>query len=203
MKPWQILLAGILIGLLTAGLVLLIATPIKGTPITLAPPPSPTPTAKPVPTKTPAPIQVQIGGEVNNPGIYNLACDARLDDLINLAGGLTPSADLLRVNYASLCNDGDYFYIPSQNELIPETARNAPQNIHLQANPSFTYPLDLNQATKEELESLPGIGPTKAENILGYREHFGPFTTLEDLLEVEGIGQKTIESLREFLVIEP
>lgn len=203
MKPWQNLMAGVLIGLLAAGLVLLIASPIKGTPITLAPPPSPTPTDKPQPTKTPTPIQVQIGGQVNNPGIYDLACDARLGDLINLAGGLTETADLLRVNFASTCEDGDYFYIPALSEPIPEIASNAPQNVHLNGSPAFTYPLDLNLATKEELESLPGIGPTKAEQILAYRDSFGPFTTLEDLLEVEGIDQKTLESLREFLIVEP
>ena len=203
MKPWQILLAGVLIGLLAAGLVLLVASPTKGTPVTLFPPPSPTPTAKPSPSSTPTPIQVQISGEVIQPGIYHLEEGARLGNLIDMAGGFTDAADLLRVNLAALCRDGEYFYIPTFDEQIPETACNAPQNLFLSKTPGFNYPLNLNQATKEELESLPGIGPGKAEDILAYREAFGPFSSLDDLLEIEGIGQKTLDSLREFLIIEP
>ena len=203
MKPWQILLVGVLIGLLAVGLILLVSSPIKGTSITLSPPPSPTPTDRPAPSATPTPIQVQIGGEVIQPGIYHLEEGTRLGSLIELAGGFTDAADLLRVNLAARCQDGDYFYVPTFDQQIPETASNAPQNLFLIKTPVFNYPLDLNQATKEELESLPGIGPGKAEDILTYRETFGPFTSLDELLEVEGIGQKTLDSLREFLIIEP
>lgn len=202
MKPWQLLLAGVLIGLLAAGLVLLISSPINGHPIALSPPPSPTPTHKPKPTATQTPIKVQIGGEVRHPGIYSIEEDARLGDLIECAGGLKGSADVLRINSVAICSDGDYFYIPAVNEEIPKTARNAPQNLLGETTPKFTYPLDLNQASKDELESLPGIGPEKAEDILAYREAFGPFESVEDLLKVEGIGPKTLESIRQFLVIE-
>jgi len=203
MKPWQNLLTGVLIGLLAAGLIFLIASPIKGTPITLAPPPSPTPTDRPKPTPTPTLIIVQISGEVHYPGLYELDKDARFGDLIDLAGGLKASADRLRINRAALCTDGDYFYVPAVDEPIPETACNAPMSIHSNTSQAFSYPLDLNQATQEELESLPGIGPEKAKDILAYREHYGPFQSLDDLLMVEGIGEKTIDSLREFLIIEP
>jgi competence protein ComEA len=202
MKTWQTLLAGTLIGLLAAGLVLLISSPIKGHPITLSPPPSPTITKTPQPTSTPTPIQVQIGGEVLMPGIYALDEKARLSELITLAGGMSSSADLLRINLAAICRDGDYFYIPKSNEIIPETAINSPQNIHTGSKSEFTYPININQATMEELESLPGIGPGKAQEILTYREEKGPFTTIEDLLNVEGIGPKTLEALIEYLIIE-
>ncbi len=203
MKPWQLLLTGTLIGLFAAGLVLLISSPIQGHPIALSPPPSPIATATPKPTASPTPIQVQIGGEVTHPGIYALEKDARLDDLIEAAGGFKESADILRINFAATCRDGDYFYIPAVNEIIPETARNAPQNINLLTTPEFNYPLDLNLATQEELESLPGIGPRKAEDIIAYRVANGPFVLVDDLIEVEGIGTKTLETLREFLTIRP
>jgi len=202
MKPWQFLLAGVLIGLLAAGLVLLISRPVKGIPITLSPPPSPTPTATPHPTATKTPIQVQIGGEILHPGIYALEIDSRLGTLIDKAGGLKVAADKLRINLAAICKDGDYFYIPSVGEEIPETACNAPQNVHNEGTPEFTYPLNLNKASQEELESLPGIGPGKAQDILAYREAHGPFITIEDLLKVEGIGPKTLETLAEWLFLE-
>jgi len=73
----------------------------------------------------------------------------------------------------------------------------------MNADPEINFPLDLNEATQEELEALPGIGPGKAEEILAYRDAFGPFVSIEDLLEVDGIGQKTLDSLRDFLIIKP
>jgi len=169
MKTWQTLLAGVLFGLLTAGGIYLIASPIQGHPVRLSPAPSATPTAKPYPTLTPAPMIVQIGGQIRYPGLYDLEPDARLSDLIDRAGGLQQSADTARINLAARCSDGDYFYIPAMDELIPETAKNAPQNIHMGSTPAVTYPLDLNQATQEQLESLPGIGPGKAAEILAFR----------------------------------
>lgn len=202
MKPWQLLMTGVLIGLVAAGLVLLISGPVKGVPITLSPAPSPTKTTSPKPTATPSPIEVQIGGKVMHPGVYPLEKNARLGDLIEQAGGLLSSADALRINMAAICRDGDYFYIPAADEEIPVTARNAPQNVHQESTPEFTYPLDLNQATQEELESLPGIGPSKAQGILAHREAHGPFDSVEDLLEVDGIGPKTLEALMEFLIVE-
>ena len=203
MKTWQTLLTGVLIGLLAAGAIMLIATPIKGHPVKLLPAPTTTPVATGVPTSTPEPIVVQIDGKVQQPGLYALPVDARLGDLISLAGGLKGSADTTRINLAALCADGDYFYIPAVDESIPETAKNAPQNIYLASTPGITYPLDLNQATQEQLESLPGIGPGKAADIIAYRESHGLFSSLDDLLLVDGIGSKTLELICEFLIIEP
>lgn len=203
MKSWQLLLFGILMGLLAAGLILLISSPIRGVPITLNPAPTPTYTLAPKATQTPTPIQVQIGGQVHHPGIYSIPKSTRLDELINLAGGLTQSADAVRINLAMICQDGDYFYIPALNELIPETAKNAPQNNPFTKTTEFSYPLDLNKASKEALESLPGIGPEKAEAIIAYRNKNGPFISVDDLLNVEGIGEKTLEALKELLFVEP
>ncbi|HOR18308.1 MAG TPA: helix-hairpin-helix domain-containing protein [Brevefilum sp.] len=201
MKPWMLILAGVLIGLLATGAILLISQPERGVPITLSPPPTPTHTPLPKPTATSVPIQVLIKGEIVNPGTYTMDRETRLSDLIELAGGLTEKADAVRVNDAFLLRDGDYFYIPLAGESIPETARNAPGNNPLDNPAYFDYPLDLNTASKEALESLPGIGPAKATDIVDYREQHGPFESIDELLNVPGIGPTIFESIREYLTI--
>lgn len=202
MKPWLTLLTGVLIGLLAAGLILLISLPDQGNPIILNPAPTITATAYPKPTQTPPAIYVLIKGEVSQPGEYEIEKDSRLSDLIKLAGGLTNKADTLRVNTVLMVRDGDYFFIPTVDEIIPETARNAPGNNPFGNNTFFEYPIDLNTASQAELESLPGIGPAKANDIIGFREKFGGFNSIDDLLNVPGIGQMTLETIRELIKVE-
>ena len=201
-KPWLMISAVLLIGLLSAGLIVLIAQPRQGVAISLSPPPTATPTGLPIPTRTPEPILVQIGGAVQSPGVYPLLSGSRSEDLIEAAGGLTADADLDRINWVALLRDGAYFYCPIPNEPIPETAINAAGNAAGDAETGISYPINLNAASQEELESLPGIGPSKAADILSYRDSHGPFSTLEDLANVPGIGAATVESLKEFLIIE-
>lgn len=194
---------GILVGLLAAGGIILISRQDRGVPITLSPAPTPTQTSFPKPTKTAEPIQVQIGGEILDPGIYELPENSRVLMLINLASGLTAQADHDRINLAALLKDGDYFYIPAVNEDIPETASNAPKNRFESSEIEFDYPLDLNDTTQDALESLPGIGPTKASDILAYRDKVGRFSSVEELLNVPGIGQVTLETIRDYIICEP
>lgn len=203
MKTWQQLLFGILLGLLAAGGILLLSQPPRGTPITLVPAPTPSVASPPKPSPTPIPITLQISGQVANPGVYQISRSARLGDLITLAGGETNQADIDRINYAALLQDGDYFYIPAPDEVIPETARNAPGNAHTNDGLMFTYPINVNEAPQEAFESLPGIGPIRAAEIIAYREQNGEFTSIEDLLNVPGIGPSILETIREFLTVEP
>ena len=203
MKKWLLILYGLLIGLLATGTILLISQPSQGQPILLSPAPSPTLTSPPIPTETPTPIQAQISGEVVAPGIYALAKNFRLGDLVECAGGLTAHADVDRINLAALVRDGDYFYIPAADEEIPETASNAPGNLNTIQNPDYNYPIDLNEASQEALESIPGIGPSKAEDILAYKTEIGRFSSLDELLNVSGIGETTLESLIDYLYVEP
>ena len=203
MKPLHYMIYGLLIGLLAAGSIFLISQQEHGTPITLSPAPSPSPTLPPKPTPTLVPIQVQIGGEVINAGIYAIEKDRRLVDLLELVGGLTEQADLDRVNFAALLHDGDYFYIPGLDEPIPDTARNSPKNSNSESAIKFDYPLNLNEVNQEALESLPDIGPTKAIAILVYRDEIGGFTSVDELLNVPGIGPAILESLRDYIIIEP
>jgi competence protein ComEA len=203
MKQYQHIIFGVLFGLLAAGLILLISKPVEGEPISLSPAPTPTNTSAPKPTSTEVPILVQVEGEVNNPGIYSLQQNARLEDLIDLAGGLTDYADNNRINRALLLRDGDYMYIPGFDEEIPNIARNAPINLSEDSENFYNYPLNINEADQLALESLPGIGPAKAADIIAYRQMLGTFTSLEDLLDISGIGPATLDSLREYLICEP
>lgn len=201
-KPWMLIGFGLLVGLLVTGAILLIARPAQGVPVTLHPAPSPTSTSLPSPTSTPTPIMLQIAGEVNAAGTYALTKGARLEDLIDMAGGLTDSADSDNINLVSPLRDGEYYYIPAVGETIPETAANSPMHIQAGGELSVQYPLNLNTATQEELETLPGIGPSKAADILAYRDEHGPFQSVDDLASVSGIGPSTIESLRDYLIVE-
>lgn len=201
-KPWMLILFGALTGLLITGALILIARPNQGAPITLHPAPSPTPTNPPSPTRTPTPVLVQVAGAVHEPGVYALPVDSRLSDLISLAGGLTQAADVDRINQAAILRDGAYFYIPVNDEPIPETASNAPGASGIDDSEIYSYPLDLNQASQDELESLPGIGPSKAADILSYREEHGDFGSVDELVNVSGIGEATVDSLRDYLIVE-
>ena len=122
MKQYQHIIFGVLFGLLAAGLILLISKPVEGEPISLSPAPTPTNTLAPQPTSTEAPILVQVEGEVNNPGIYSLHQNARLEDLIDLAGSLTDYADNNRINRALLLRDGDYIKLSMTCEDAREAA---------------------------------------------------------------------------------
>ena len=203
MKKSYPILYGILIGLLASGAILLISQRQEGIPITLMPAPTSTQTTTPKPTSTPSPIIVQIGGQVKIPGLYSIDPQARLGDLIAEAGGLTNLADHERVNLAAMLQDGDYFYIPLVDEEIPETACNSFANVQISRGIVINFPIDLNQANQEDLEALPGIGPSKAQDIIAYRDQNGSFTSVDDLLNIPGIGEKTLESLIDLLIVEP
>jgi len=203
LKQYHQIIFGILIGLLASGLVLLISRPDVGEPIALSPAPTPTKTSPPKPTNTELPILVHIEGEVNLPGVYSLYQNSRLEDLLSLAGGLTGNADQNQVNLALLVRDGDYIFIPGINQEIPMIARNAPNNLSADQNSLYNYPLNINEADQLALESLPGIGPAKAADIIDYRTMIGSFTSLDDLLDISGIGPATLEALRDYLICEP
>lgn len=203
MKQYHQIIFGILIGLLASGFILLISRPEVGEPIALSPAPTPTKTSPPKPTNTELPILVHIEGEVNLPGVYSLQQNSRLEDLIALAGGLTDNADPKQVNLALLIRDSDYIFIPGIDQEIPRIARNAPNNLSADQGSLYDYPLNINEADQMALESLPGIGPAKAADIIAYRTMIGSFTNLDELLEISGIGPATLEALRDYLICEP
>lgn len=133
---------------------------------------------------------VDIKGEVDNPGIYEVGMDKRVDDVLNMAGGLTKNADVFSVNLAEKVYDEMVIIVSAEGEKAS-----------VSDSPSALDKVRINQATQEEIETLSGIGPSKAQAIIQYREDNGPFKKLEDLLEVSGIGEKTLEELEEDILI--
>lgn len=136
-------------------------------------------------------IYVDIKGEVNNPGVFEATPGERVHDMIQRAGGFTNEADQAQVNLAQKVHDEMSIIVPTTGDVIENVSNNeiGSEKVHL------------NSASKEEIETLSGIGPSKAEAIITYREENGLFQSLEDLLNVSGIGEKTIEQLQDSIQV--
>jgi competence protein ComEA len=140
-------------------------------------------------------VVVHAAGAVHQPGLYRLPPGARVGELLDAAGGPTADADRDRVNLASPLADGIRVYVPRVGETelpVPET--DAPGSWTSSSGDPGT--IDLNRATAEQLEALPGVGPSIAGAIVDHRERNGPFRTVDDLLEVRGIGAARLEQVR-------
>lgn len=171
-----------------AGAGLLLATRPPPVNITINPP---LPTATPLPTNTPAPITVYVTGAVAQPeSLLTLPRGSRVQDALEAAGGTLDSADLEQVNLAGILRDGDQVHVPEQGQ---ETVLPTPGGGGI---------VSVNTATAEELDTLPGIGPTLAERIIAFRDANGAFANLEALDAVEGVGPSLLEKLKELVVFE-
>lgn len=153
-------------------------------------------------------VVVHVIGEVNNPGVVTLPEGSRIIDAINMAGGKTEEADLSKINLAYIVEDGTQIYIPRINEdlnqvnLISDgagvgvviTDSNVEEN-------EVDSKVNINTASKEKLETLPGVGETTAQKIIDYREANGKFKTIEDIKNVSGIGDAKYESLKDKITV--
>lgn len=132
---------------------------------------------------------VDVKGEVIKPGVYDVPIESRVHDVLEMAGGFTEDADESAVNLAKKVYDEMVIFIPKigdDSQLEADGLRD-----------DQPAKMRINEATQEEIETLNGIGPSKAEAIIQYREEHGYFQTLEDLLEVSGIGEKTLDHIKE------
>ncbi len=134
---------------------------------------------------------IDVKGEVNHPGVYEVEIDSRIHDVINLAGGFTEDANEQVINLAEKIKDEMVIYVPNLSE---ESILNWDAT-----KTADSTKISINQASESELQNLPGVGPTKAMAIIAYRTENGPFKKLEELKKVTGIGEKTFESLEEFI----
>ena len=143
-------------------------------------------------------IVVEIKGEVKNPNIYRLNENNIIQDLINKAGGLTESADISKINRAEKLQDHVSIVIPNKNDTNAQmTLGNSTS-----ANDSKGNTLiNINTASNAELESLPGIGPSKAKSIIEYREKNGGFKSVDEIKNIKGIGQSSFEKLKDKITI--
>ncbi|WP_051258417.1 helix-hairpin-helix domain-containing protein [Atopococcus tabaci] len=139
---------------------------------------------------------VDIKGEVKEPGVYEMQEGDRIQDVVQKAGGFTSEADETMINLALRLTDQMMVYIPRIGE---ET--NIPVLPQLSSEDDASKKVNLNTADVSELTTLNGIGEKKAEKIIQYREENGSFKTIEDLKSVSGIGDKTFESLKEFISV--
>ena len=163
---------------------------------------------------TPAPVIVQVVGEIHSPGVYELRADDRVLSAIEAAGGATKFADLQSINLAAIIKDGERVFVPSipstqsaptsglTTNSAPDEPDSATREIRQASTDSHAAgPINLNTATLDQLKTLPGIGDTKANQIIAYRSTLGRFSTLEQLLEISGIGEKTLEAVRPLVEI--
>lgn len=178
-------LLGLFTGLLASGILYLMLSPPRGSPIALQPPP------------TPGPIRVHIAGSVNQPGVYSLDRRAIVAEAIEAAGGASVDANLELVNLAAPLSDGAKVTVPAVGDL--SAGGEAPQPVVEPA--SSQERLDINSATAPELERLPGIGPSLAEEIVSFRNANGPFQTVDDLQHVSGIGPAKLDAIRDLVEV--
>ncbi|MGD0708660.1 MAG: ComEA family DNA-binding protein [Anaerolineaceae bacterium] len=178
MKTWQYLALGILLGLFAAGIILLVARQPQGYPIQIQP------------TPTQADITVYVDGAVGHPGLYTLSPASRAADAVTVAGGFTAQADTSSVNLAARLSDGQKVEILAIGQSAPTVGAI-----------SFQNPIDLNSATLEQFETIPGIGPAKAAAIIAYREQNGLFLAKEDIQNVPGIGPGIYSSIKDYIFV--
>lgn len=190
-RPLFTILAGILIGLLLAGGLWLVARSPQGQPVALRPPP------------TPEPIVVHVIGAVARPGVYNLPTGSRVQDAVRAAGGLLAEADKEAINLAARLEDGEQLEVPYLPGMEPVgTPSSSFQVIPGDSGAPSSSLININTATLEELDTLPGIGPTTAQKIIDYREQHGPFARIEDIMNVSGIGPATFERIQDLITVE-
>ena len=144
-------------------------------------------------------IIVEIKGAIARPGIYEMRKEDRIFQLIQKAGGFLSKADGNAVNQAQILTDQASIYIPAVGEVamtsvLPETESSA-------IGSSVESIININQANQAELESLNGIGPGKAQAIIDYREGNGGFSNVEEIMSVDGIGEKTFEKIKDFITV--
>jgi competence protein ComEA len=162
------------------------------------------------------PLVVDVVGEVRQPGVQRVPAGARIADVVAAAGGLTDRADRARINFASPVVDGERVFVPAVGQQVPAVVVGTPPSGTASAMPPAAggggtgaagspatpaAPVNLNTATLEVLDTLPGVGPTTAQAIIDHRTEHGPFTSVDQLLDVRGIGDAKLAELRDRVTV--
>jgi competence protein ComEA len=138
-------------------------------------------------------LVVHAAGAVVRPGVYRVPAGSRVNDVVNAAGGPAADADVDQLDLAAKVGDGDRVYVPRRGETMPSANANG------SAAPAG--PVDLNRATVEQLDGLPGVGPATAKAIVDWRTRHGRFRSVQDLLDVPGIGRSKLDRLEALVVV--
>lgn len=145
-------------------------------------------------------VTVDVKGAVNHPGVYSLPSQSRVTDAIKRAGGLSNLADSKSVNLAQKLQDETVIYVAQKGEKITVVEEEKANNIATQGNSKGK--INLNKADLSSLQTISGVGAKRAQDILDYRDSQGGFKTIDDLKNVSGIGEKTLEKLRQDVTID-
>jgi competence protein ComEA len=166
-------------------------------------PPAALPPAAPSVSPSPQELFVHVAGRVRHPGVYQFHQGDRVIDAIRAAGWVPSDADLRSINLAALLTDGQQIVVwrrGSAGSGMGSVAGSSGGS-ESASPPSAMQPVNLNTATLEQLESLPGIGPALGQRILDYRSQHGPFASVDELVNVSGIGEKRMEDLRPLVTV--
>lgn len=148
-------------------------------------------------------MYTDIKGSVKEPGIYSFSSEERVYDVLKRAGGLLEEADSDRINFSAKIEDQQVLYIPAVGEVLPEHLDQLASSEGKQSTAdSEPSKININTASPSELQQIPGIGSVKAQEIIRFREENGSFQKVEDLQEISGIGEKTVEKLKNFVTIK-
>lgn len=150
---------------------------------------------EPEPSPEPKLLVVHVAGQVANPGVYRLTDGSRVQDAVAAAGGPSAQADVEAVNLAALIADGQKIFLPEPGQALPSGQSGSASGGGVPGK------VNLNTADRQTLESLPSVGPVKAERIISHRETHGPFTSPRQIMEVSGFGPKTYESLKDLIAL--
>jgi competence protein ComEA len=176
---------------------------------------APGPTATPLPTPTAAPIRVYMSGQVARPGVYTLPPDSIVEQGISAAGGFSSAADAAAVNLAQPLHDGVQVYVPAIDEVQVGQSPTAPNRSGggitvgvggiggSEEEQTGQGLVNINTAGTAELETLPGIGPVTAQDIVDYRAANGPFASIEAIMDVPGIGEGKFAQIQSLITIGP
>jgi competence protein ComEA len=178
---------------------------------------TPVPTLAPSPTPTPAPVRVYVSGAVANSDVYFLPAGSIIKDAITAAGGFAADADPERINQALELQDQQQIHVPRQGDDNPPPAVQGGVSLaelsSQQGGGNSRAPassgtagggglININTATLEQLDSLPGIGPAIAQRIIDYREKMGGFKAAEEITEVSGIGEATLAKIKDLITVQ-
>ena len=186
----------LLFALVLIGTIYLLRRP-EPAPITIT-----TPT--PRPSATIASLIVDVRGAVNKPGVYTLAVGSRVQDVLTLAGDVVSSADTRSLNLARKLNDGEQIYVPTLGEAtpVPPTAASKTTSARTPTIKAPQGKININTATLDELDALPGIGPAIAQRIIDYRTQNGDFKKIDDIKNVRGIGDALFEQIKDLVTLQ-
>ena len=192
----KIIITTMVIGSLV--LIYYLVSPVTDKPLTLDPVETEFPTETPEPSTKKEEVKIimaDVKGAVKLPGVYEVKEGERVIDILAKAGGLTDKADQAKVNFSMYVTDEMVVYIPKVGEV------EQPDLVPSGTNQKETM-VNINKADQSELETLPGIGPSKSMAIIEYRNTNGPYQTIEDIQSVSGFGEKTFEKLKDKISVK-